>query len=356
MPLSLIPNSCLDYESVSDKVGTSVIVAKGRMEDKQASDVFVGIDVSGATLDIAARPSREHWQVANNENGIKGLATKLKTMHPTLVVMEATGGLESNAAITLALTQVPVAIVNPRQVRDFAKSLGRLAKTDRIDADTLAHFGEAVRPEPRAMPNEQVMELKDLLARRRQLVQMRAAEKNRLHRASSMSQISIQKVIRFLNTELDELDKNLYERLKQSDVWREKEDLLCSVPGVGRCTAMTLLLELPELGQLNRKKIAALVGVAPYNCDSGTLRGKRMIWGGRANVRTAMYMAALSAKQHNPVIRMLFDRLVNAGKPKKVALVACMRKLLAILNTMVATGKSWNPSLGMPKPVIAGSF
>jgi transposase len=349
MPLSLIPNSCLDLKSVSDKVGTSVILAEGEMEDKHIPELFVGIDVSGATLDIAARPTHEHWQVENNEDGIKRLITKLISLAPTLVIMEATGGLESKVAIAIALAQLSVAIVNPRQARDFAKSLGRLAKTDKIDAAILAHFGEATRPEPRLMPNEQVMQLKELLARRRQVVQMRAAEKNRMHRSSPVIQSRIQKHISILNTELDELDKELYDQLKHSDVWREKDNLLRSVPGVGRGTAMTLILDLPELGQLNRKKIAALVGVAPYNCDSGMLRGKRMIWGGRASVRSAMYMAALSAKKHNPAIRTMFDRLVKAGKPKKVALVACMRKLLTILNMMVATGQSWHPYMEVTK-------
>jgi transposase len=343
MPLSLIPNSCLDFKSVSDKVGTSDILAEGEMARKQETSVFVGIDVSEASLDITVRPSEEHWKTDNNEIGIKSLEIKLVKLAPTLVVMEATGGLERNVAVSLALAKLAVAIVNPRQVRDFAKALGTLAKTDKIDAGILAHFGEATLPEPRVIPDEEVRVLQALLARRRQVVQSRAAEKNRLRRAHPIVQPLIINQINEHNTELNEIEKMLYDQLKDSVVWRERENLLRTVPGVGHVTALTLLVDLPELGHLNRKQIAALAGVAPYNCDSGTMRGKRVIWGGRACVRTALYMAALSAKKHNPAIRVMFDRLVKVGKAKKVALVACMHKLLMILNAMMRTGQSWNP-------------
>jgi transposase len=310
---------------------------------------YVGIDVSGATLDVVARPSREHWQADNNAEGIHGLVTRLQSLAPEVVVMEATGGLESKVAVALSLAKVLFAVVNPRQVRDFAKAMGHLAKTDKIDASILAQFGEAAQPEPHSMPDEQTMHLKDLLARRRQLVQMRAAEKNRLHRASSDIQLRIEKLIIILNNELDDLDKEIYDQLKNSATWREKHQLLCSVPGVGQGTATTLILDLPELGTLDRKKIAALVGVAPYNNDSGKMRGKRMIWGGRSCVRTALYMAALSATKWNPPIQCMYERLKKNDKKKKVALVACMRKLLTILNSMVASGRSWQPELAMPR-------
>lgn len=348
MPFSPIPNSCLDLKSVSDKVGTRVILQGSEMK-RNETKWYVGIDVSGATLDVVARPSGEHWQVENNAEGINGLVTRLQSLAPEIVVMEATGGLESKVAVALSLAKVPFAVVNPRPVRDFAKAMGHLAKTDKIDAGILAHFGESAHPEPHIMPDEQTMHLKDLLARRRQLVQMRAAEKNRLHRASPDIQLRIERLIKVLNSELDELDKEIYDQLKSSAAWREKHQLLCSVPGVGQGTATTLILDLPELGTLDRKKIAALVGVAPYCNDSGKMRGKRMIWGGRACVRTALYMAALSATKWNPAIRCMYERLQKAGKEKKVALVACMRKLLTILNSMLVSGRTWQSELAMPR-------
>ena len=279
MPLSLIPNSCLDLKSVSGKVGTSVIITGRDMARNEEKSLFVGIDVSEATLDIAIRPTGEHWVTDNDERGIKLLETKLTKINPALIIMEATGGLEMNAAVALALAKLAVAIVNPRQVRDFARSLGTLAKTDKIDADILAHYGESHRPEPRAIPDAESRALHALLARRRQIVQSRAAEKNRLRRAYSIVQPLIINQINLLNTALAEVEKMLYDQLKDSVVWREHEKLLCTVPGVGHVTALTLLIDLPELGQLNRKQIAALAGVAPYNRDSGKMRGKRMIWG-----------------------------------------------------------------------------
>lgn len=315
------------------------------MVDKIGSKVYVGIDVSKATLDIALRPSGERWQVENTSEGITSLVEKLKFLVPESIVLEATGGYEMAVAVSMSVVNLPVAIINPRHARDFAKSLGRLAKTDKIDASVLAHFGEAIRPEPRAMPDEQTMLLQAALLRRRQLTEMISSEKNRLLQIHKDYQPSIKKHITWMEEDRDEIDKELSNQLKNSVVWREKEKLLRSVPGVGPVTTTTLLAELPELGQIDRKKIASLVGVAPFNCDSGQKRGKRAIWGGRANVRTTLYMATLSATRFNAVIREMYTRLKTAGKPSKVAMVACMRKLLTILNAIVRTGKSWQPGL-----------
>lgn len=315
------------------------------MVDKIGSKVYVGIDVSKATLDIALRPSGERWQVENTSKGITSLVEKLQSLAPESIVLEATGGYEMAVAVSMSVVNLPVAVINPRHARDFAKSLGRLAKTDKIDASVLAHFGEAIRPEPRAMPDEQTMLLQAALLRRRQLTEMISSEKNRLLQIHKDYQPSIKKHITWMEEDRDEIDKELSNQLKNSVVWREKEKLLRSVPGVGPVTTTTLLAELPELGQIDRKKIASLVGVAPFNCDSGQKRGKRAIWGGRANVRTTLYMATLSATRFNAVIREMYTRLKTAGKPSKVAMVACMRKLLTILNAIVRTGKSWQPGL-----------
>jgi transposase len=243
-------------------------------------------------------------------------------------------------------------VINPRQARDFAKSLGRMAKTDRIDAAVLAHFGEAVRPEPRILADEQSVELQALMVRRRQLIGMIVAEKNRTSLSHRSVRPRLIEHVRWLENELAEIDRELRNHLENSPIWREKDDLLRSVPGVGMVTSTTLLSELPELGQLNRKKIAALVGVAPYNFDSGTMRGKRTIWGGRASVRSALYMATLAATQCNPVIRAHYQHLKQQGKPSKVALVACMRKLLTILNAIIHAMRSWNPCLSAPKLIL----
>jgi transposase len=322
------------------------------MADNLKASVFVGIDVSKAFLDIALRPSGERWQVENNVEGIAVLVAKLQSFAPVSIVLEATGGYETAVVISMSLVKLPVAVVNPRQARDFAKSTGRLAKTDKIDASMLAHFGEAVRPEHRVMPDEQTRQLQAALTRRRQIVEMAAAEKNRLHMAHLSVQPRITEHIIWLEAEAAEIEKDLKNQISNSVVWREKENLLRSVPGVGAVTATTLLAELPELGLLDRKKIASLVGVAPFNCDSGAKRGKRSIWGGRADVRTTLYMATLCASRFNIVIKEMYDRLISVGKPAKVALVACMRKLLTILNAMVHTGKSWQPDLARSKPSI----
>lgn len=314
--------------------------------------VYVGIDVSKAHLDIALRPGDQAWQESNDLEGIARLAEKLANLRPALIVMEATGGYEMAAACSLGAGGLPVVVINPRQGRDFAKSLGRLAKTDRIDAAMLAHFGQSVHPEVRPLPDEQALELQALLVRRRQLIEMLIAEKNRLHTVHRRLRTDIQEHIDWLEKRLKDIDTDLHDQLQKSPFWREKEDLLRSVPGVGPVTCTTLLAELPELGKLNRKQIAALVGVAPFNCDSGMLRGKRIIWGGRACVRNALYMATLTATRWNPIIRTHFQHLIEQGKPPKVALVACMRKLLTILNAMVHAMKPWQPSLAAPKQLI----
>jgi transposase len=319
------------------------------MEKQASKEVYVGIDISKKTLDIAIRPTAEVWQVNNDPEGIAQLIGQLKMLCPRLIIMEATGGYETNAALELGVAGFAVAIINPRQARDFAKSMGRLAKTDKIDALMLARFGEAIRPEPRELPSEQSIKLQALLVRRRQVIEMLVAEKNREKMTHPTMKSRVDEHIEWLEKELKDLDNDLGNMLHQSPFWREKEKLFRSIPGVGRVLAVTLLAELPELGQLNRKKIAALVGVAPFNCDSGKMHGKRAIWGGRACVRTSLYMATLSATRWNPIIMEYYQHMKKLGKPSKVALVACMRKLLCILNAMAYTNQPWKSSLALPK-------
>ena len=302
---------------------------------------FAGIDVSKAVLDLAVRPSGERMQVNNSEEGISQLVGRLTQLQPTLIVLEATGGYQAAVVAALGLAKLSVAVVNPRQVRDFAKAAGRLAKTDALDAEILARFGEVMKPAPRPLLDEETIALEALVARRRQVVGMITAERNRLAQSHKSLRAGIKSHINFLQRELQDINRDLDAALRKSPLWREQEDLLRSVPGVGRVMSTTLLAELPELGKLNRKQIAALVGVAPLNRDSGTFRGKRSIWGGRASVRAALYMAALVASRHNPTIRSFYQRLCAAGKAKKVALTACMRKLLTMLNAMMQTGSSW---------------
>ena len=304
--------------------------------------MFIGIDVSKARLDVAMRPSAEKLSVSNDEAGIQALVTRLSEIKPALIVLEATGGLERSVSGALGSAQLPVVVVNPRQVRDFAKALGQLAKTDRIDAEVLARFAEAIRPPLRPLPDKVSLELRSLIARRRQLIEMMVAEKNRLSTASKAVRKRIEAHIRWLETELDRADKDLDHSIRQSPIWCENEDLLRSVPSVGPVVSRTLLAELPELGRLNRKQIAALVGIAPLNCDSGTFRGRRGIWGGRATVRAVLYMAALVASRRNSVIRNFYKRLRDKGKAPKVALVACMHKLLTILNAMIKHKTRWS--------------
>lgn len=303
---------------------------------------YVGIDVAKAALDVAIGSDGEILRVANDEAGIAQLIEVLRAEPPALVVLEATGGYEAIVAGAIAGQEIPVAVVNPRQVRDFAKATGVLAKTDRIDARVLARFGESVRPEPRPLPSAEAKELQALLSRRRQIVEMTTMEKNRLAIApTEKMRKSIRKHIEYLERALELADDDIDKNVRSSRAWREQEELLRSVPGIGPINARTMLAALPELGTLNRKQIAALVGVAPLNRDSGTLQGKRSCWGGRAEVRTALYMAMRSAVRFNPKIRAKYVELRARGKAPKVALVACMRKMLTILTAMVRDQKAW---------------
>ena len=307
------------------------------------SDVpcFVGIDVAKAQLDIALRPSGERRAVPNDASGVATLGARLQGLHPALIVLEATGGLERLVTSALATVGLPVVVVNPRQARDFARATGQLAKTDALDARALAHFADVIRPTPRPLPDTQTQELRALLGRRQQLIGMRTAEQNRLAGTSGRLTQDIEAHLAWLNTRIATLDDDLETLLRASPLWRENDDRLQSVPGIGPVCARTLLLERPELGTLTRQQIAALVGVAPLNCDSGTLRGRRMIWGGRAHVRTVLYMGTLVATRFNPQIKAFYQRLLAAGKLKKVALTACMRKLLTRLNAMLKHRMSW---------------
>lgn len=314
----------------------------------EAESPYVGIDVSKNQLDIAVRPAGDTWSMPNDVSGITEVVQGLAQLHPALVVLEATGGLQMPLAAALATAGLPLAMVNPRQVRDFARAIGRLAKTDRLDAQVLAHFAEAVRPTPYPLPDAQTQELTALLTRRHQVVEMLTAEKNRLRSARELVHRRVQDHICWLEQELADLDDDLERTLRKSPLWREKDNLLRSVPGIGRVVSITLLADLPELGTLSRHQIAALVGVAPLNRDSGRFRGKRMVWGGRARVRAALYMAALTASRYNPIIKAFYHRLCEAGKPRKVALTACMRKLLIILNSMVKHQQTWAPDVQHP--------
>ncbi len=307
--------------------------------------LYVGIDVSKATLDVGLRPTAQTWSVSNDEKGIRELLRRLGELSPTLVVLEASGGLELALVASLGEAGLPVVVVNPRQVRDFARATGKLAKTDALDAQVLALFAERVQPVPRPLPDADALVLSGLMARRRQLVARlrRVAERNRLDRALPPVRPGIQEHIVWLEEKRRELDGELNDALRESPLWQERENLLRSVPGIGPVVTLTLLAGLPELGTLDRKQIAALVGVAPLNRDSGVLRGRRTVWGGRGPVRTALYMATLVATRFNPVIRRFYQRLCSAGKPKKVALVASMRKLLTILNAMLKHHTPWNP-------------
>ncbi len=299
-------------------------------------EVFVGIDISEDQLDVHVLPKDMHFVSKNDSKGISKLIARLQKDRPTVIVMEASGGYEIDVASELGSVGLPVVIVNPRQVRDFARGIGKLAKTDKIDAYVLARFAETTKPVVKPLPTEKEKELKELVARRRQLIQLRASEKNRSHRARSRRvRDSIATIIKALDQEIKEIDDDTQNLIKNSPLWREKEDLLTSFPGIASRTATTLVAKLPELGQADRQEIACLAGLAPLNKDSGKMRGKRMIAGGRAEVRQALYMAAVSATRFNPLIRPFYLRLIQAGKPVKVALVACMRKMLVIINAMI---------------------
>jgi transposase len=319
---------------------------QGRAEEgkMEAAVCYVGIDVFEATLDGATAPGESSFSHPNDPAGLARLVEDLRPLRPALVVLEATGGLEVPVAAALHDEGLSVAVVNPRQVRDFARAMGILAKTDRLDARVLALFAQKVQPVSRPMPNEQARTLKALVSRRRQLTEMLVAEKQRYRRAAPVVRVDLQESIAWLQSRLKKLDKELHKMVKNSPLWREEEDLLRSVPGIGPTVAFTLLAELPELGKLSPKEIAHLVGVAPLSRDSGTLRGKRSIWGGRATVRRALYMGALAAKRWNPQFIAFFEQLRGRGKAKKVALVACMRKLLLLLNAILKHKTPWSPS------------
>lgn len=304
--------------------------------------IVIGIDVSKDRLDVAVRPSGETFAVERNASGLEGLAGRLAELSPHLVALEATGGFETVATATLAAAGLPVVVVNPAQIRAFARAVGQRAKTDPIDAAVIAHFAEATRPEPRPLPDEATRLLADLVARRRQIVEMMAAEGQRERRLTDKRlKKSITRLRKALERELAELDGEIDDSVRGSPVWREKEDLLASVPGVGPTIARTLIAELPELGTLGRKQIAALAGLAPYTRQSGQWKGKSFIGGGRTAVRTALFMGALVAKRCNPVLKAFFDRLVATGKPKMVALIAVARKLLTILNAILRDRQPW---------------
>lgn len=306
-------------------------------------EVWVGIDVSKERLDVALGVERELLQVGNDASGFTVLVEKLRALSPELIVLEASGGYETALVGELVDAELPVVVVNPRQVRDFARATGQLAKTDALDARMLALFGERVRPPRRALPDEMGRELKVVMARRRQVVEMLVAEQNRLGQAPKMLHQQLHGHIDYLRKDLAQLNRDLDQTLQRSALWREKEELLRSVPGVGPVLSRTLLAELPELGRLNRREISKLVGLAPLNRDSGMMRGRRTIWGGRANVRAALYMPTIVATHKNPVIADFYNRLIAAGKASKVARAAAMRKLLTILNVVLKNRTPWKP-------------
>jgi transposase len=306
------------------------------------SITVVGIDVSKDRLDVAVRPSGEVFPVERNGAGLEQLTSRLQALAPQVVALEATGGFETIVAAALAAAGLPVVVVNPAQIRAFAKAIGQRAKTDPIDAATIAHFAEATKPEPRPLPDEATRLLSDLVARRRQIIEMIGAERQREQRVSVPHlRRSITRLLRALEKELASLNTDIDDAVRGSPAWREKENLLSSVPGVGPVISSTLIAELPELGQLGRREIAALAGLAPFTRQSGKWRGKSFIGGGRTAVRTALFMGAIVAKRHNPVLKAFFDRLVAAGKPKMVALIAVARKLLTILNAIVRDSRPW---------------
>ena len=336
----LSPNGCGNLKSSHRKVGR-------KEEEVGKMTTFVGVDVSKATLDVCVLGIQD-FQATNDEEGLAEIISALSGLKDVLVVMESTGGYEMALASALANARIPFAIVNPRQVRDFARALGQMAKTDRIDARILALFGERIKTSITELPSEKQQKLMGLVTRRRQLIEMRVSEQNRQALAPSNVKASLIRHITALNAMIGELDKEIGKLIRNSPMWKKREDIMDTVAGVGRVTIMTLVALLPELGSLNRKKIASLVGLAAFNKDSGQLLGKRCCWGGRAAVRSVLYMAALSATQHNPVFQEHYKQLVARGKLKKVALVACMRKLLTVLNAMVRDGSDWQEVLAAP--------
>jgi len=308
---------------------------------KTMDGIFVGVDVSKATLDVAIWEAEQSWQVRNDSAGIRKLIGRLQELEVSLVVIEATGGYEKLVVAELVLSKLPACVVNPKRVRDFARSAGQLAKTDKIDAHILAQFAQAVRPTPRPLRTEEEERLSALVSRRRQVIDMLTAEKNRLATAHLATRKRMEKHIEWLQQELADIESEIDQFIQDTPLWKQKDELLRTVPGIGEVTAYTLLADLPELGTLDRQEIAALVGVAPLNKDSGVKRGKRRVFGGRQTVRNVLYMAALSAARFNPKIKAFYERLIKAGKEKKVAIVACMRKLLIILNAIIRHQRPW---------------
>jgi transposase len=340
------PNSCL-----GDRLADQPVFARKGRSSRQLTPAEcgsvnhlrpnVGIDVSRATLDVAVSPSREQWQLTNDDSGITQLVERLRVLDPERIVLEATGGYELAAVGALGVAGLPVLVANPRQVREFARSTGQLAKTDALDAQVLALFAARIQPELRPLPDAMTRELSAVLARRRQLIEMRTAESNRLNMALEAVRSDIREHLRYLDKRIKELDRELHDRLRASPLWREKDNLLRSIPAVGPILSTTLLADVPEIGTTGHKQIAALVGLAPLNRDSGRYRGKRSIWGGRAHVRAVLYMATLSAVRLNPVIKSLYERLLRAGKPRMVAITACMHKLLRICNAILRSQTPW---------------
>jgi transposase len=320
-------------------------VGRARWETLMSTPCYVGLDIAKAQIDLAVEPAGATPRFAHDDAGVSALVAHLRTLAPALIVLEATGGYETDVATALGLAGLPVAIVNPRQVRDFARALGRLAKTDALDAAVLAAFAARVRPEPRPLPDLAHQALAALVTRRRQLVEMLTAERNRLGLAHGRIKDDVHAHIHFLERQLKDTNDDLQTTIRHSPLWRAKDQLLRTTPGIGPTTAVSLVATLPELGTLSNRQIAALVGVAPFNRDSGQRRGLRTTWGGRAPVRAALYMATLVATRYNPVIRTFYQRLRAAGKPAKVARVAAMRKLLTILNAMVKAHRPWTPAL-----------
>jgi transposase len=309
-------------------------------------EMWIGIDVSKTQLDVAVGEAGETWSASNSEEGIARTVERCRQLNPRLVIVESTGGLESHLVSALYLAKVPVALVNPGRVREFAKAAGLLAKTDKLDARLLVRFGQAVKPAPTCLPSEEEQLLSAMVTRRRQLIDMRTAETNRLPTAHVSMQPSIENLLTWLNEQITALEQKIDEFIQNQPDFKAKDDLLRSVPGIGPVTAAIVISDLPELGKLDRKKIAALVGVAPFNDDSGFHKGRRRVKGGRPHLRTVLYMAAISASRFNPVIRSFYEHLLKMGKLKKVALVACMRKLLTILNAMLRDHISWHPVKG----------
>jgi transposase len=314
-------------------------------------EVFVGIDVSQEFLDVGVRPSGERFRVGYDNAGLDELVGRLKALRPTRIVLEATGKLEAPLVASLQMAGLTPVVVNPRQVRDFAKATGELAKTDGIDAGVLAHFAEAIRPQVRPLPDEQAQALAELVNRRRQVQDMRMAEQNRLRRTSSVEvRGRIERHVVYLERELDDIDDELQRQVAKTPAWQADVGLYCTVPGIGRALATSVVAHLPEIGRLSGRQISKLVGIAPLADDSGKRHGKRRIWGGRASVRRSLYLATLVAVRFNPPMRDVYERLVASGKPKKVAIVACMRKLLVVLNAMKRDGTPWEPSLAFARP------